>query len=213
MPFRNSIPAGVFVNQNAEKLVKVFDELEAYKTQEIEKVMRSTKTPLHTNLEWLRKRVEDYGYPIVPYDFTKEQLDAMLLNVENVMALKGSKMGLYYWIWTLTFGNITIDDSNFFPSQDYIIPSDLLFGYVSHIVDAGDSQTLYLFGDANNFGFQVLDITIETKYWQMQSLIDYIQANIKKFISFVDSNAQINITFTPGVYTPYAEPNQFFVIP
>jgi hypothetical protein len=222
MSFRKFIPEQVFRNSNADNFVKVLDGIEEEKTAIIEKSFRSLKTPLDTNLEWLRKRCEEYGYPKVPFDFTKEQLDAMLLNVENVMALKGSKMGLYYWLWTLTFGKITIDDSQFYPKGRYIIPNDFGFGYVSHVylpttpipIPAPQiTYTLYLFSDVLDFGKQKLTVTIETKYWNKQSMRDYITDNFRKFVSFIDQNAEIVITFLPGVYNTYSEPYQPFVIP
>lgn len=213
MNFSDQAPDGLNISVNWQKLIKVFDELTLYKNKEFHKLQRFYRPPLLTNLNYLRKLVFELGYPKVPTDFPKEILDAMRLNAENVMALKGSRMGLPYWLWVMTFGNISVDDSNFYPHSDYIILSDEERGYVSHTPenDADFDPPLYLFSDAANFGNQELIINIETKYYNLASLEEYLNTHIKEFIHFVDANAVITITLSPGVYTPYDKPYQYFV--
>lgn len=212
MRYRNQIPPALLLSPDADKFVLVLDGLEQYKESIVEDSTRFYRPPVFTDLKWLRKKVEDLGYPPVPTDFPKEILDAMLLNAQNVMALKGSKLGLTYWLWTLTFGGITVDDSQFYPLGDYIIPSDLDFGFVSEVAPL-TSDTLYLFSDAADFGVQILTIGIATKYVYMLTLRNYIHKHIKEFISFADDNTQINITFVPGTYQSLPDPYQYFVIP
>lgn len=213
MQYRNQIPGKLIdENENVDNIVSVFDGLEAYKTEIVEKAVRFNKPPLLTDLSWLRKKAEDLGWPPIPADFKKDQLDAMILNANNVMALKGSKMGLKYFLWVLTFGDITIDDSAFYPQGEYIIPSDNYYGFVSHFTPL-ESYNLYLFSDFTDFGTQSLTIDIATKYHYMVSLKEYILKNIQSFLSFTPDDFVPTITFAPGPYITYSEPYQYFVIP
>lgn len=213
MQYRKQIPSKLAdENENVDSLINVMDGFEQAKTEVVEKAVRFNKAPLLTDLRWLRKKAEDLGWPPIPDDFTKEQLDAMILNAEHVMALKGSKQGLHYWLWVLTFGNITIDDSAFYPLNKYIIPSDDFYGYVSHFEPLEDYD-LFLFSDVSDFGTQTLTVGIETKYHYMRSLRDYIINNLQAFISFVDDSFTFNLSLEPGVYNTYSEPYQYFVIP
>lgn len=211
MKYSNQIPANLLDNPNAGKLVRVLDELELHKTILLEKALRFYRPILSTDLLWLRRKLEDYGYPKVPSDFTKEQLDAMLLNVQHVMALRGSKEGLIYFLWVLTFGEITVDDSGLYPQSNYIIPGDTYYGYVSHIQPFNPSN-LYIFSGVESFGTQTLTVTIKTKYHYMSTLRQYIKDHIREFLNFTDDNVQISITFLPGPYQTYSQPYQLFTI-
>ncbi len=229
MNYSDRVPPELLANPNVENFLKVLDETEKYKEQIVEKSVRFYKAPLLTELALLRSKIKDYGYPAVPEEFPKEILDAILLNMENIMALKGSKVGLQYWLWTLTFGTITVDDTAFYPQGNYIIPSDVDgtgndvnntgYGYVSFLEDNHSSdalppgmtspewytepyQPLTLFSDVSDFGTQTLIIDIATKYHWLIPLRDFITNNIKKFISFADDNAVITVNFTPGAYVP-----------
>jgi hypothetical protein len=136
----------------------------------------------------------------------------MLLNAQTVMALKGSKLGLKFFLWVLTVGDITVDDSSFYPATDFIRLSDTYYGYVSNI-DPLASPDLFLFSGSDNFTIQELTIDIATKYDSLTSMQTYIQDHIKKFISFASDSAVITINFTNGPYVVLPEAEQYFVIP
>lgn len=213
MQYRNQIPETLLSdNTQLDNFVSVLDGVEVYKTGIVEKAIRFNKAPLLMDLSWLRKKAEDLGWPPVPADFTKEQLDAMILNAEHVMALKGSKMGGVYWLWAITLGNVTVDDTDFYPQGEFIIPSDDYYGYLSHIQSL-QAYDLYLFDDYVDFGTQILLIDIATKYHYQASLREYILTNIKEFISFVPEGWEPTLNITPGPYYAYSEPFEYFLIP
>lgn len=211
MKFRDHIPPSVLENYEVDRLIQVLDELQTYKEISLYKVERG-QTVVGDNLSYLRKRLEDYGHPPIPEDFPKEVVDALLLNSANIMRLKGSRLGLRLWLWCLTFSEPVIDDSSFYPIPSYIILGDHQSnGFVSHLsVDFG--YDLYLFsGNAIDFGNSVLLVELPTKYHYMKSLRQYINDNIRKFLSFVSEDADIQVSFSPGSYTSFDEAYPYFV--
>jgi len=214
MRFKKQIPPFVDTNEHATKFISVLDGMQEYKEALVEDYTRFYNTPLLTNLLFLRKKAEAYAHPRIPEDFKKEQLDALILNSNDIMALKGSYQGLRLWLWCLTFGNITDNYGDFYPIINYIIPSDEEYGYLSNVVPPEtEPRTLYLFSGADNFGTQSLSISITTKYHWMVSLKKYIEDNIREFIGFTDANTTITIELLPGAYVTNSFPNQYFVIP
>ncbi len=212
MKFRNRIPENILLeNPNADKFVTVLDKLNEFKELEVLKHSRFYRSVLLTDYKFLKKRIENYGYPPIPGDFPISVLYNMILNADAVMSLKGTKLGLEYWLWVMTEGEVTVDDSAFYPQGEHIILSDLVDGYVSHF-DPLETPDLFLFSDISDFGTQVLTIDIETPHSAITSLENYINDNIKDFISFVSDSATITINFTSGPYVPYAKPYQYFVI-
>lgn len=212
MSYRKEIPEVLFEdNTPLDNFVKVLDGVEEYKVGEIEKSARFLKTPLLSDLLWLRKKAEDYGYKNLPNNLVKEQLDALILNANDIMACKGSYEGLYLWLWSLTFGNITINSISFFPLPNYIQLSDLTYGFVSEI-NPVNNTTLYLFSGVGNFGSSVLDVVINTKYYLQPNLKEYIENHIKDHVGFLDINAVVTITLNNGVYNTSTHPYQYFVI-
>lgn len=212
MQFRNSIPEEIFTNPFADKIVSVLDLLKTFKEEELFEAAKFYHPILSADLRALRVLIEDLGYPPVPDDFPKEILDNMILNAQHVNALKGSKLGLKYWLWVLTVGDVTIDDSAFYPVSNYIRPSDDYYGYVSNVSPLG-TPDLYLFDGAANFGSQTLDVSIDTPYHTLTSLEAYINEHIEKYISFVSEGSTINIVLNAGSYTTFDAPYQYFVIP
>lgn len=213
MLFSTQIPEKLLESPSAANFVKVLDELQAFKDFTINKANRFYNPVLLTDLKFLRYLVNDYGYPTVPADFPKEILDNMVLNVENVFKLKGSKMGLDYLLRVLTCGLPIIDDSQFYPKSAYIIPDD--YAEAGYIFSPQDYpfKTLYLFNGGDYFALRQLVIGISTPYYYLESLKKYIQDNILKFIGFVDANTTVTITFTQGPYVPNPYANQYFVNP
>ena len=214
MLFSERIPEVYKRSLNAVKLVKVLDSLEQHKKLLVEKHTRFYNSPLLADKKFLRKKLEDYKHPAIPEDFHKEQLDALLLNSNDIMALKGSYQGLHLWLWCLTFGNVTNNYADFYPTRDFIVPNEVdTYGYVSNIAPPDDFMTLYLFSGVDNFGQQSLSISIDTKYHYMTTLKKYILDNIREFIGFTDANTIITVELYPGIYNSDPFPNPYFVIP
>lgn len=218
MKFTEQTPEEVLINPSAKNFLEVLDATQTWKENQIDVGNRFYRGPLSNNLTFMKKRLEgDYGFPDIPTDFPKDVMDALLLNAKDINALRGSKAGLKLWLWCLTFGDITVDDSLFAPVPEFIQLSDPYSGFVSKIdpeypATASDPD-LYLFADMSMYGNNILTVDISTMYYNHASIPDYINTHIKKYLTFVTSGAVITINFTNGVYTTNAEPYQYFVIP
>ena len=212
MLYSDKIPEALKETNNTEKFVKVLDELQKFKEVQLFRSSRLWNPVLLTNLVWYKKILEEYGWPTIPYDFPKEILDNMWLNSENVFALAGSNLGLDYLLRVLTCGLPIINSSQFIPKPSYVIPNDLDAGYFFSTQDY-PNKIIYLYNGVDIFLNAGLAIQIQTPYYQLQSLKDYITKNIYKFIGFVDINTVVNITFVNGPYVPNPYANQYFVNP
>lgn len=216
MKFKSQIPDDIFINPFAEKFVTVMDEADTFKQAAIHKAHRFYRSPTNTNLPFLIKRVEDAGFPSIPSDFPKDVLDALLLNANDINALRGSKIGLRLWLWCLTFGVISVDDSAFYPIDEFIQPEEIATnGYIDEFIPnilAGGLE-LFLFDDLTQFGVSTLIVNIDTKYWNHVNIVAYINENIKKYLTFTTGISSITINFSVGVYTPHSHPYQYFVNP
>jgi hypothetical protein len=212
MLFSERIPEVLREAPNTSKLVKVLDEMQLYKDSEIYKSSRFYNPVLLTNKKFLIRLIEEWGYPAVPQDFPKEILDNMYLNAENVFRLKGSKVGLEYFFRVMTCGEPTINDTLFFPEPEYIIPGDPIAGYTFTTTDF-PNDILYLFSGTDSFRPRSLTISVATPYYNLTSLVDYLNKNIYKFIGYVDLNTTVTITLVNGPYVPNPLANQFYVNP
>lgn len=218
MNYSSQTPDEIKVNPNAEKFLKVLDGVEEYKQIEVDKALRFYRSPVNFNNLFLRKRLNfDYGFPTIPADFPKDVLDALLLNANDINALRGSKIGLHLWLWCLTFGNITINDTGFYPLPQYLLLDTLDLSYLDQFTpnvatNPPSIPDLFLFDDVSQMGQTILTIDIVTKYDTHPSIPAYITTHIKKYIGFVTSNALITINFTNGPYVTHSLPYQKFTV-
>jgi len=218
MNFTSQTPDEILENPPAKKLLTVLDGVEEYKTIEIAKALRFYRSPINFNLTSLRKQLnDDYGFPTIPADFPKDVIDALKLNAEDINALRGSKIGLTLWLWCLTFGTITVDDSLFFPIPQYLILDSLTNGYLDQFAPNVTTNpptipNLFLFDDVSQNGQTTIVIDIATVYYNHPSIPTYITQHIKKYLTFVTSNAVITVNFTNGTYTTNTFPYPKFVI-
>lgn len=218
MNFSTETPDEILENPYAAKLITVLDKLEDYKQSELDKALRFYRSPTNFNLSYLQKRLnKDYGFPTIPADFPKDVLDALLLCAEEINALRGSKQGLQLWLWCLTFGAITIDDSQFYPLPQFLTLDDPQLGFLDQFspnvaTNPPAIPDLFLFDDYSQYGQTTLIIDIDTKYFNHPSIPLYINTHIKKYLTFVTTNAVITITFNNGVYNTNPFPYQKFVI-
>lgn len=200
MLFSKQTPERLRENQNASDFLKVLDGLQLYKESVVQKALRFYNPVLLTDLRFLRRVLGEFGWPAIPADFPKKILDNMYLNAENVMALKGSKMGIELFLRVLTCGEVTVDDGSFFPKPSYIDLDDEIYaGYLFTDTDF-PNKILYLYSGEDNFIPRHLTIGIKTPYDTLQSLRSYIETHIFKFIPFTDANTTVTITFENGPF-------------
>lgn len=209
MLYSKQIPEAFQLSPDSQDFIKVLDGLQQYKDGIIFKSTRIYNPVLLTNRGFMRKFLKEFGWPDIPEDFPKKILDNMYLNAEHVFRLQGSKIGLEYLLRVLTCGSITIDDQDFFPKSSYIILDDLDYGYLFTETDY-PKNILYLYDGEDSFLPRFLTIGIKTPYWYLQSLKDYINTNIYRFIGFTDANTTLTITFEEGDFVKNILANPYF---
>lgn len=208
LTFRNSIPRVVQDNPAADSFISVLDELRKHKQSLMHKAHRVYNPVLLTNKEFLTKKVSELGYPPVPYGFPKYILDNMYLYAEDVMSLMGSKIGLKLLLWVLTGGDVEVDDSNFYPKEDYIVLGDTELGVLPEGPEYPD-DFLYLFSGVDDLTGASIKINIYTPFYENEDLKNYILDNITRFVGFSDDHTIFEITFglgnfvTNGTVYPY----------
>lgn len=215
MKFRDRIPEEFLVEgSNIDSLVTTLDALNFYKESKVVEHSLFYKSVLSFDKVWLKKRLDDYGYPPVPSSFPKEIMDTMTLNVKNVMALKGSDLGLRFFLWCLTLGEITIDWSLFYPQANILFLSEFVGkGYLLN-KDPNDPSTdfvNYLVSNVSDVGSQVLTIGIKTPYYRNETIENYIRSHIQKFLNFTDEAFVLNLTLERGPYYRMPEAFWYFV--
>lgn len=213
MRFKDQIPEE-FLDGNKElsNFIVVLDKLNEYKEYLVDRHSLYYKSLLIGERSWLKKRLEDYGFPTIPEELPKQCMDALLINARNVMALKGSDLGLKYFLWCLTFGEISIDWSEFYPNVNNLTLDEFTGkGFLLEDDPATVDNVNYLLSNVEDLGNQILTVNIGSIYWNNQYVIDYITSNIRKFLNFTEDSFQFNLTMVQGPYTPIPEPFWYFV--
>lgn len=213
MEVRKRIPEKFFEgNVNLNGFVNVLDALHKYKGVAINNHSFYYKSLLSFEKSWLKKRLEDYGYPEIPIDLPKESMEALLINSRNVMYLKGSDLGLKFFLWSLTFGDVDIDWEEFYPQGDILFLSEYA-GRGHLLADEPDTTDFvnYLTSNEEDVGNQVLTISIATPYWNNSIVENYIRDNIRNFINFTDDSFVLNLELTQGPHVVIPEPYWYFV--
>lgn len=213
MKIRNQIPEDLVPeNENLDRLITVLDGMNAHKEYLVDRHVLYYKSLLIGETSWLKKRLEDYGFPTIPEDLPKQCMDAMLINARNIMSMKGSDRGLKYFLWCLTFGDVGIDWSNFYPIVDNLTLSE--FTGKGFLLDSDPEYTdnvNYLLSEVEDLSFQILRVGIRSIYWNNPVVIKYINDNIRKFLNFTEDTFVFELSLSPGEYKRYEEPYWYFV--
>lgn len=187
MLFSQSIPDKVLENSAASKFVSVLDSLQEYKQGIIADAIRSFNPILSTNEKWLRKYLTDYGFSDIPKGFPIRVMQQMLLNADTIMRLRGSQLGLEFFLSVCSLGEATIDASGLNQSLDFIFPDSLSYGYLTN--NNVDSP-LYLCNTNTLMANSALLVTLESKYFddthniEADSIIKYLQKATPNYVGF-----------------------------
>lgn len=214
MKFRDQLPQQLLENKYLDNLVTVLDGMEAYKRENVYRHTLFYKSIMCSSNDWIKKRLEDYGFPPFPDNLPKECLDALLLNARNIMSLKGSDRGLKIFLWCLTFGTIDINWDNFYPIVQNLTLSE--FSGKGHLLktDPSDVENVnYLFDKSEDLGEQYLFIGIATPYFDNPDVIDYITRYLSEFLGFTSNDFTLNLNMIEGPYVAIPEPYWYFVKP
>lgn len=214
MRFRDQIPGSLIEEAgNLDNFLKVLDLLTYYKENQIYSSTYLYRSILCGNTDWLKKRLEDYSFPTVPKDLPKQCMDAMLINARNIMSLKGSDLGLRFFLWSLTFGKIEIDWSGFYPRSKILYLDELVAGR-GHLLadnpkDVKDVNSL--FNSTDDLGKQKLTIYVESMYAENVSVVKYIKDNLHKFIGFTTEYFELDLQIVKGTYQPFDKAYWYFM--
>lgn len=199
-PISALIPENILDNDQLKNFMKVVDGVSTYKTQTLYKYVDGFLKKVTNSSSTYNIEMKDLGFGVLPSFLVRDQLDALYINSTNIMRWKGSKDGLTLWLWCLTQGTIVLDDSLFYPNSHYIILNSTAKAFVSHNFTAvpADDDTLFLCSAADDFGTSVIDITIDTPYYNQAGLSDYINDEIIKYLGLCTWNVIVNLTLNSG---------------
>lgn len=157
MLFSQSIPDSVLENSAASKFVSVLDSLQEVKQGIISDAIRSFNPILCMNEKWLRKYLTDYGFSDIPKGFPVRVLQQMLLNADTIMRLRGSKLGVEFFLSVCSFGVAKIDASRLRSVFRTIYPDSTTYGYITGSKGTDDHKYLIYDSDDANWAFAISD--------------------------------------------------------
>lgn len=198
LTFKGSLPS-FLQNSNAEKFAEVLDKLNEYKQVEIANSLRIYNPILVFDSKWLIKRLTDYGFHI-PTGYPWQPLQQILLNIYNILGLKGTANGLKLMLSVLTLGEVTLDTSKFNRAWHYISPDDENYGFITG--DNSELSQLYLVNGTDDFTPNTsLGITIKTTYSDNTLVKNYVESLIPSWVPMAES-VKISTTWTKrdGLY-------------
>jgi hypothetical protein len=214
MSIRNNIPERVFENPNADMFVSVLDGMQDYKKEVIYDSLRAFNPVLCTDKTWLIKTLAEYGVTDFPIDMPLAVLQQFLLNINTILSLRGSKLGVELYCSVLSLGEVTVDDSDFYAIVNFLILNSKVQGTI--IADSNDAK-FYLVSDSEQLnGVPQLGISIQSPYFSTGNLdgatiLNYITATLPNFLAFSPGKS-INITTAiRSDYFFHNLLNQFFV--
>jgi hypothetical protein len=215
MKIRDQIPQELIdSNEYLDSFITVLDGMNAYKEYQVDRHALFYKSLLIGDTSWLKKRLEDYGFPTIPDKLPKQCMDAMLINARNIMALKGSDVGLKFFLWSLTFGEISIDWTEFYPNVNNLTLSEFTGkGFLLADNPEEVDNVNYLLTNDSDLNSQILRIGIKSIYWENVHVIQYIKENITKFLNFTEDDFQLELVMVSGPYFRIPEPYWYFVNP
>ena len=157
MLFSQSIPDSVLENSAASKFVSVLDSLQEVKQGIISDAVRSFNPILCMNEKWLRKYLTDYGFGDIPKGFPVRVLQQMLLNADTIMRLRGSKLGVEFFLSVCSLGVATIDASRLRSVVRTIYTDSTSYGYITDSKGADDHKYRIYDSDEANWEFAITD--------------------------------------------------------
>ena len=219
MLFSQSIPDKVLETPTTQGFIDVLDRLHVYKTEEISRSLRVYNPILCPLNKWLSALLGDYGIKNIPADYPIAPLQQVLLNIEFIRRLCGSKLGVEAALSAFTLGEVSVDDSRFIRGLPLLYPDDSVNGYIT----SGNIGSVFYLCSNNNelLSGTYLDITIRSMYFNTELFPDggapikeFLKGFIDSYIGFQDKST-ITWTFIgEGITTPYYHKrlNQFFTI-
>lgn len=199
MLFSTSIPDRLQEYPNVSAFMSVLDALQNFKTEVISESFRVDNAAVLMDKKWLLKKLSEFGVTDLPIEYPIQIIRQYLLNVDTVCRTRGSKIGIELYCSLLSFGEVTVDDSNFYKDTNILLLDSGTNGYIT---EDNSHNIYYICGDNDYINQEVtLGISIKSKYFNGQypseeSLIkSYIKNTIGNQLGF-SPNRVVNFSYS-----------------
>lgn len=196
MTFLDSIPSKLQEHPTVTRFMDVLDNLNSFKQEVINEAIRSNNFGVSMNKKWLLKYLADYGITDIPDEYPIQIVQQYLLNIDNILSSRGSKIGTELYCSVLSLGEVTVDDSQFIPELTVLELDNKTRGFIT---DSSGGRHFMLPDSSYDRNPRVtLRITIKSKYFNgdypaEEALIKkYLKDTIERQLPFSPNK---NITF------------------
>lgn len=198
MYFKDSLPDSLQEYPNASGFTSVLDGLQDYKQEIIAESLRVNNAGVLMDSKWLLKKLDEYGVTDLPVEYPIPLLRQLLLNIDTVCRTRGSKIGIELYCSILSFGEVIVDDSNFYTEPKVLLLDSLIQGFIT-----ADNSKLpfYLVDDSSIINPKVtLKITIKSRYFngnyptEATLIKNYIESTISNQLGF-SPNKEVKIIY------------------
>lgn len=165
MLFSTSIPDKLQEHPNVSAFMSVLDSLQNFKTEIIAGSFRVGNSAVLMDRKWLLKKLEEFGVDI-PLNYPIQVIQQYLLNVDTICRTRGSKIGIEFYCSLLSFGEVTVDDSNFYKGTELLLLDSPVQGYITE----DNSYDNFFICEDNSLlePLVTLAITIKSRYFNGQ---------------------------------------------
>ena len=200
MLFSTSIPDKLQEYPTVSAFMNVLDTLQNFKTEIIAESFRANNFAVLMDKKWLLKKLEEFGVTDMPIDYPIQIIQQYLLNADTVFRTRGSKIGVELYCSLLSFGEVTIDDSDFYKDTELLLLDSSVQGYIT---EDNSSNNFYICEDSSIIEPPVsLGISIKSKYFNGQypneasAIKSYIESTIGNQVGF-SPNKTVTFDYQP----------------
>lgn len=163
MLFSTCIPDKLQEYPNVSAFTSVLDALQGFKTEIIAESLRVDNSAVLMDKKWLLKKLEEFGVTNIPLNYPIQIIRQYLLNVDTVCRTRGSKKGIEFYCSLLSFGEVTVDDNNFYKESILLLLDSTSQGFIT---EDNSKNKYYLCDNSDNINQMVtLTITIKSRYF------------------------------------------------
>lgn len=200
MLFSTSIPEKLQEHPNVSAFMSVLDALQDFKTEIIAGSFRVDNAAVLMDRKWLLKKLDEFGVTDMPLDYPIQIMRQYLLNVDTVCRTRGSKKGIELYCSLLSFGEVTVDDSNFYKDTELLLLDSTIQGYIT---EDNSYANFFICEDNSIIEPSVsLTITIKSRYFNGQypkeamAIKVYLEGTIGKQLGF-SPNKEVIFEYQP----------------
>lgn len=201
MLFSTSIPEKLQEHPNVSAFMSVLDALQNVKSEAISEYLRVDNFAVLMDKKWLLKKLEEFGVTDIPLDYPIQIIQQYLLNVDTVCRTRGSKIGIELYCSLLSFGEVTVDDSDFYRDTTLLLLDSPIQGYIT---EDNEDNGFFLCEDSAIVAPLVsLTITIKSRYFngdypkEAEVIKKYLESSIGGHLGF-SPNKKITFEYLPN---------------